>query len=44
MNAEVWASVGTIIATVVFLLVPGAVYAWYVLDHLIGKGEHYPGV
>ena len=44
MNAEVWASVGTIVATVVFLVVPGAICAWYVLDRLIGEGEDYPEV
>lgn len=38
MNAEIWASIGTIVATVLFLLVPGLVYTWYALEH-IGEGE-----
>jgi hypothetical protein len=42
VNAEMWACVGTAVATVFLLVVPGAVYAWYVLDHWIGRGEHYP--
>jgi hypothetical protein len=42
MNAEVWASVGTVIATLLFVVVPGVVYAWYVLEEWIGDGEGYP--
>ncbi len=34
MNAEIWASVGTIVATLVLLVVPGLVYTWYALEHL----------
>jgi hypothetical protein len=44
MNAEVWASIGTVIATLVFVVVPGVVYAWYVLDTWIGDGDGYPDV
>jgi hypothetical protein len=39
-NAEVWAIVGTTIATVL-LLVPGVVYAWYVLENWIGDDNSY---
>lgn len=44
MNAEVWASIGTVIATFLFVVVPGVVYAWYVLDSWIGDGDGYPRV
>lgn len=42
MSAEVWASIGTVIATLLFVVVPGVVYAWYVLDSWIGDGGGYP--
>jgi hypothetical protein len=35
MNAEIWASVGTIVATLVLFIVPGLVYTWYALEHLL---------
>jgi hypothetical protein len=44
MNAEVWASIGTVIATLLLVVVPGVVYAWYVLDLWIGGGDGYPDV
>ena len=34
MNAEVWASIGTIVATLVLLIIPGLVYTWYALEHI----------
>jgi hypothetical protein len=34
MNAEIWASIGTIVATLVLLIVPGLVYTWYALEHI----------
>jgi hypothetical protein len=34
MNAEIWAAVGTILATLVLLVVPGVVYTWYALEHI----------
>jgi hypothetical protein len=43
MNAEVWALLGTTIVTLVFL-VPGVVYAYYVLDHWIDDRDSYRGV
>jgi hypothetical protein len=42
-TAEVWASVGTTIATVL-LLVPGVVYAWYLLENWIGDDDSYTKV
>jgi hypothetical protein len=42
MSAEVWASIGTVVATLLFVVVPGVVYAWYVLDGWIGEGGSYP--
>ena len=42
-NAELWASVGTVILTVL-LLVPGIVYAWYVLEGWIGDDDSYAHV
>jgi hypothetical protein len=32
MSAEIWATVGTILGTIIFLIVPGIAYAWVVLD------------
>ena len=42
MSAEVWASIGTVIATLLFVVGPGVVYAWYVLDSWIGDSGGYP--
>jgi hypothetical protein len=42
-NAELWASIGTLIATVL-LLAPGVVYAWYVLESWIDDGQSYAHV
>jgi len=39
MNAEIWASVGTILATLVLFLVPGLVYTWYALEHIAKDGK-----
>ena len=39
MNAEIWASIGTIVATVVLVIVPGLVYTWYTLEHLYVQEE-----
>lgn len=36
MNTEIWATLGTIVATLVLFIVPGLIYTWYVLEHLIG--------
>ena len=44
VNAEIWASIGTTVATVVFLVVPVLVYAWYALDEWIGDRDSYAEV
>ena len=44
MNAEIWASIGTIVATFVLFIVPGLIYTWYVLDHMIGDKKSYESV
>jgi hypothetical protein len=44
MNAELWATVGTILGTILFLIVPGVVYAYYVLEGWIGSADGYPDV
>jgi len=42
MSAELWATVGTIIGTLVLVVVPVLVYTWIVLDNWIG--DRYPSV
>jgi hypothetical protein len=44
MNAELWATVGTILGTIFFLIVPGIAYAYYVLEGWIGNEDSYPDV
>jgi hypothetical protein len=44
MNTEIWASIGTIVTTLVLLIVPGLVYTWYALEHLIGDRNSYESV
>jgi len=44
MNAEFWATIGTILGTILFLIVPGVVYAYYVLEDWIGSADSYPDV
>ena len=44
MNADLWLTVGTIVATLLLLIVPGLAYTWYVLEHLIGDGKSYERV
>ena len=36
--------IGSTLFTVVFLLVPGLVYSWYVLEDWIGDNESYARV
>jgi hypothetical protein len=38
MTAEIWATIGTIVATLALVVVPGLVYTWYALEH-IAAGE-----
>ena len=42
-STELWTAVGTTIATLL-LLVPGVVYAWYVLESWIGDRDSYERV
>jgi hypothetical protein len=42
MSVELWCTVGTIVATLVLFIVPGLVYTWYALEHLISDKETYP--
>jgi hypothetical protein len=44
MSAEVWAAVGTVIGTLVLVIVPGLVYSWAVLEAWIGSQDRYPEV
>ena len=44
MNTEIWASIGTILATLVLFIVPALVYTWYALEHLIGDKNSYAQV
>jgi hypothetical protein len=44
MNAEFWASIGTVVATLVLFVVPGLVYTWYVLEQMIGDKSSYEPV
>jgi hypothetical protein len=34
MNVEIWATIGTIVATLILVVVPGLVYTWYALEHI----------
>jgi hypothetical protein len=44
MSAEIWAIVGTILATLALFIVPGLFYTWYALEHLIDDGTSYERV
>ena len=44
ISTGLWTLIGATVATVVFVLVPGVVYAWYVLDRWIGDGTSYARV
>jgi ABC-type Fe3+ transport system permease subunit len=44
MNADVWASVSIAVATLVLVIVPGLVYAWYALEHMIDDKRSYERV
>jgi hypothetical protein len=43
VTPEVWAVIGTALATV-FLLVPGVLYAWFVLEDWIGDDVSFDRV
>jgi hypothetical protein len=42
MSAAIWESVGTIVATLLFFIVPGVVYTWYALEHIAPKQRRSP--
>ena len=44
MDAELWAVIGTIVATLVLFIVPGLVYTWYALEYLIDDKRSYARV
>lgn len=44
MHADVWASIGTIVATLVLFVVPALVYTWYALEHVIEDKRSYDRV
>jgi hypothetical protein len=44
MNTELWATIGTTIAVLVLVIVPGLIYTWYALEHLIGDEKSYAHV
>jgi hypothetical protein len=44
MSAEIWATIGTIVATLLLVIVPGLVYTWYALEHMIGDKTSYAQV
>jgi hypothetical protein len=35
MNAEIWASSGIGVATLLLFIIPAVVYIWYALEHMI---------
>lgn len=41
MNAELWSVLGTAIATLVLVVVPGVVYSYYVLEGWIDDKTSY---
>jgi hypothetical protein len=44
MNTEIWASIGIIAATLVLFVVPGLIYTWYAIEHLVGDKKSYESV
>jgi hypothetical protein len=44
MSVAVWASIGTVVATLVLFIVPGLVFTWYALEHLIEDKRSYERV
>ncbi len=44
MSTNTWLALGTSIATVVFFLVPGLAYAYYVLESWIDDSQSYERV
>jgi hypothetical protein len=44
MSVEIWATIGTILGTVVLLVVPTLVFSWYALEQMIGDRRSYESV
>jgi hypothetical protein len=44
MSVELWATIGTIVGTLVLLVVPTLVYTWYALEQMIGDKRSYESV
>ena len=44
MNVDTWAILGTTAATLLLFIVPGVIYTWYALEHLIGDKRSYAHV
>ena len=44
MSAEIWASVATVLATLLLFIVPALIYTWYLLEDMIGDKESYESV
>lgn len=44
MSADVWISLGTAAATLAFLIVPGLLFTWYLLERMIGDDRSYAQV
>jgi uncharacterized membrane protein YhiD involved in acid resistance len=41
MNAEIWASSGIGVATLVLFILPAVVCTWYALEHMIDDKQSY---
>lgn len=41
MNAEWWSVIGTVVATLILIVIPGVVYAYFVLDRMIADPNRY---
>ena len=44
MKAEIWATIGTIVATLLLVIVPGLLYTWHALEHMIADKKSYAQV
>jgi hypothetical protein len=44
VNAEWWSAIGTVLATIILIVIPGVVYAYYVLDVWIADATSYATV
>ena len=41
MNADIWAIIGTTVATLLLFIAPVLIYTWYAVEHLIGDKKSY---